>query len=212
MENRNRVHTLQRSVANHNRCRFKYHAIAHENADGRMIMPGCPQCAIKIGSRGSNDLEKQTTMLLLGMVREERLIVHDLVSLKTLSGNAIETVVMNGDKFQICLHPDWWAESGDLDAESLHTQTEGCPGCAALADNEGASLEQSGLVARLRMLWSEGRLAVYDPVSRRLMSFDMIAGICANGDAVQITLAESWPCGASHPAEDGGEEKLSKQP
>lgn len=191
----------------HNGCRFKYYAIAHRDADGRMIMPGCPRCAIKIGSRGSNDLERQTTMRILHMVREGRLIVHDLVSRKTLSGNAIETVVMNGDKVQICLHTDWWAGNGNLDPESLHTPTEGCPGCAAQANDAGNTPEQNEIVSMLRELWIEGGLAVYDPVSHWLMSGEMMAGICTNGDAVQITLAESWPYGGSYPAEDEGEEE-----
>ena len=185
----------------HNGCRFKYHAISMRDADGKMIVPGCPQCAIRIGSRGSNPLEKKTTMLLLGMAREGRLIVHDSVSRKTLSGDAIETVVMNGDKVQISLHPDWWAGNGALDADSLHTPTEGCPGCAAQANDAGNTPGQNEIVSMLRELWIDGGLAVYDPVSRWLMSHDMIAGVCANGDAVQITLAESWPYGAGYPAE-----------
>jgi hypothetical protein len=185
----------------HNGCRFTCYAISHRDADGQMIMPGCPRCAIKIGSRGSNDLERQTTMHLVSMVREGRLIVHDLVSWKTLSGNAIETVVMNGDKVQICLHPDWWAGNGALNAESLHTPTEGCPGCAAQADDAGNTPEQNEIVSMLRELWIDGGLTVYDPVSHWLMSDEMIAGICANGDAVQITLAESWPYGGRYSAE-----------
>lgn len=184
-------------------CHSEYHAIAHRDADGQVIVPGCPKCAISLNARGPNVSTCMTRCTLEHTSwNGGRLIVHDPVSRKTLSGNAIKHIVMNGDKIQVCLHRGWLAGIYNLDSRSLRTQTDYGPNVAMRTNHAGDTPEQSNLVAQLRELWIQGLLAVYDPLSHWLMSDGMIAGICANGDAVQITLSKSWPYGGSYPARE----------
>ena len=67
----------------------------------------------------------------------------------------------------------------------------GCPECAAESDSSGCD----GIcetVSALRELAKDGRLLVYDPDNRMLLSDDDIFGVCVNGCSVQVTLSPGW--------------------
>ena len=66
----------------------------------------------------------------------------------------------------------------------------GCPECAAEENSVGAEMKLRSVITELKKLAEDGRLLVWDPVSKKCLSGQDIESICANGNGVQISLSK----------------------
>jgi hypothetical protein len=192
----------------HNECGCRFWAQPCVE-DGELIDPGhlgCPECAITQESEGKKVGLQKTISGLERLNDEGRIVVFDPVSGKTLSGSAITSIVANGPALQLGLHPSWWEDQDDdLCSDDVHTPVALCPCCVADDDCPGHEARLSTAIRYLRRLKDNQMLAIWDPVSRRLLSGQAIDYVCANGDAVQIGLAANWAGHIADGLDWGGE-------
>lgn len=64
----------------------------------------------------------------------------------------------------------------------------GCPECAQLANRLGDSEVMAKNVMLLRHWANNGNLMIFDPKTKSCLTDDDIAGVCVNGNSIQITL------------------------
>lgn len=68
----------------------------------------------------------------------------------------------------------------------------GCPECAAEENSTGTEAGIQDIINCLRKLAKEGRLLVWDPLSKKCLSGMDIENVCTNGNSVQISLSKAW--------------------
>lgn len=72
--------------------------------------------------------------------------------------------------------------------ESSDGEGCGCPECAQLANRIGNSEIMAKNVLLLRHWANNGTLMIFDPKRKSCLTGNDIAGVCVNGNSIQITL------------------------
>ena len=175
---------------------------------------GCPECARRADDRGEAGTDLHGLIAeLRSLTAEERLVVLDPLSDRILAGPAVTSVAINGPAIQVTLHSDWWSQIDESGQEThlgfpptgvcpwhvaLRSCQESCeeqPDCGVCAGQPQHS-EPDGQLMRLceQLQWLNTchNLAIWEPVSRRLLTGQAIHHVATNGACIQVGLSPIW--------------------
>ena len=147
----------------------------------------CPICALEMNSNGHDPLQEVMIAHLRRLHADSRVIVHDPVAGKMLSGPSIVSIAANGPAIQISLHPHWWPESfgalGEIDIYG---------GWHEYLNDPDREKEPDSLLPLLRGSIDDWCLGIWEPVSQRFISGSASLSVEAHQGAVRISLAKNW--------------------
>lgn len=184
---------MKKLIRNHRACPSQElpHTLNQELIDPGHL--GCPDCASNENSNGILLHHPKLIQRLRQFNADGRIIIYDPLLQMTLSGPAIRIIEANGPCVLLSLHCDWAVgELGEGSKEHCHTPTAIPPNFARAERCPGHEQELAGLIFELREIHDDGRLVIWDPVSKQLLSADEIFSVAANGDDIQISLADDW--------------------
>ena len=170
----------------------EYLTLLRQDLLGHTLEPplyGCPECAMQQDVEAQDVRTADTIQNLRNLNINNRVIVYDPVTWRVMLRESIAFIGTNGPDLQVSLIQGRWASLDDM-----VVRRETVPGFAAYyEDFHTDDAHINSVVEALRELHHEGRLILWDPDSRKLISGPLISKIGVNGDSVQISMSEDWP-------------------